>query len=247
MLQIITKEGIELKKDEYEFIKIERNSLFLNIPVKDIISTDKIYFKYQDYINNNINTLKKEDINIISTFLTNLTDNIDFFELNINPKKFEVYKKLVNIYYKKETNNKFSVSFKDSSKKNINLFLTEFRKNILIKKYFKNNINNLKYLMNFLLLKNSIYKNNQIEFNIHNNFKKEIQEILFHFKIKSIIENNKLIINNKHSLMRLLMEFNIDNNLKTLKSIVKDIESEYLYIGENQTFFLSNIKEIKTI
>lgn len=47
--------------------------------------------------------------------------------------------------------------------------------------------------------------------------------------------------------MRLLIEFNIDNNLKILKSIVKDIESDYLYIGENQTFFLSDIKEIKNI
>lgn len=158
MIQIITKEGITLKKDEYDFLKIERNSLFLNIPVKDILNNDKIYFTYQNFTNNNINTLKKEDINIISTFLTNLIDKIECFELNINPKKFEVYKKITNILSKKETNNNFFISFKDSNKKNINLFLTEFRKNILIKKYFKNNINNFKLLMNFLLLKNSIYK-----------------------------------------------------------------------------------------
>lgn len=158
MIQIITKEGITLKKDEYDFLKIERNSLFLNIPVKDILNNDKIYFTYQNFRNNNINTLKKEDINIISTFLTNLIDKIECFELNINPKKFEVYKKITNILSKKETNNNFFISFKDSNKKNINLFLTEFRKNILIKKYFKNNINNFKLLMNFLLLKNSIYK-----------------------------------------------------------------------------------------
>lgn len=244
MIEITTKEGIYLKKDEYDFLKIERNNIFLEVPSKDILPSDKLYFRYIPFINNSKNDLDEYKINNISFFLTNLTYEKDIFNLIINKNKINIYNNMFNILSKKEINNKIFLNFEKAKKENLEVLLNDFKNKKIIKKYFLNNKNNFKILMNLLLLRNSIYKNKNIELIINKNYINEIQYILFSLKIKSIINKNKLIINDKHSLMKLLIEFNIKNNLKKLKEIVKEIEIDYLCIGENQTFFLSEIKEI---